>query len=46
MEVGDVGLSEAPSLTFEQVPTSALVEGDLPRRSSIRVSETVQLSLF
>ena len=46
MEVGDVGLPEAPSLTFEQVPTSALVEGDLPRRSSIRISETVQLSLF
>ena len=46
MEVGDVGLLEAPSLAFEQVPTSALVEGDLPRRSSIRTSETVQLSLF
>jgi hypothetical protein len=47
MEVVDVGLPEAPSLTFEQVPTPALVEAtDLSRRSSIRSSETGQLSLF
>jgi superfamily II DNA or RNA helicase len=47
MEIADAGLPEAPSLTFEQVPTPEFVDAtDLHRHSPIRSSETRQLSLF
>jgi hypothetical protein len=47
MEVVDVRFPDELPLTFVPVATSALMEApDLPRRSSIRSSESGQLSLF